>query len=142
MEEQFNNAHPELRVAVGDIYEKIASWGYEPICITDVNRTKQEQVSAYMLKFLNQGIPPSEARKAAELRRTFHWCGCAVDFRSSGAPYTRAQEGKILIHLRAAYPPARWEVLLHNVSSGVHFHLAIKDWARLQAWEKLQRELV
>lgn len=141
MEAQFRDAHPELQTAVADVDERVTSWGFPPICVTDVFRTKAENVATYMAKNLRQGMDPHEARKDAELRRTFHFCGAAADFRSSGAPYTTEQEAKIFSFLRAAFPATGWETLLHNVSTGVHFHLAIKDWDRLHEWEKQQRAL-
>lgn len=135
MEEQWKDAHPELRDVIGVLEAQLVAWGYPPICVTEVDRTKAENFAIYFQRELADGLTESHARWRAERQFSYHFCGCAVDFRSSGDPYNAGQRERIFWWLRKRCPVGPWGLLFHDTGSGLHFHLERKDGARRKAWE-------
>lgn len=78
---------------------------------------------------------------------SYHYIGCAVDFRSSekdakqSKMYTSAESRFIMGWLSRRCPPSGWEVLEHDAGTGLHFHLARKDLEGRKKWEAAQRSV-
>lgn len=133
MEAQFKSVHPELRVMLHDIDEWLFDSGLERMTITDVLRTREEQERIYTPYYLARGFSEAESRQLARERFSWHLVGSAADFRHTVHPYSTAELQKIDAHLKKTCPSDKWELLLHDMGHGLHFHMARRETYRPKA---------
>jgi hypothetical protein len=133
---QWAHAHPETRTAVTFIDSQIKAWGLPQITLTDVVRTPDEQERIYLPTFLARGFSETEARQEARAKFSWHLCECAVDFRSSGAPYSEPDSKRIWDFMSESFKSPMWELLFHDVGLGKHFHVGYRDYGARRNYEK------
>jgi hypothetical protein len=130
MEAQFKSVHPDVRVLVHDLDEWLFESKMERLTVTDVWRTAEEQERIYTPYYLARGFSEKESRQLARERFSWHRVGSAVDFRHSVKPYSQEEQDRIFAWLKAQCPTEKWELLLHTVGHGLHFHVARRETYR------------
>lgn len=146
---QFRGSHPALKTLFFVLDAQLDFWKLPPLTVTDAHRTREEQRTLYTPHYLAKGFSLANAQRMAENKFSWHLAKCALDFRSSGQPYSDDEEDKISLWLddKCKAPPAEpgepepltWELLLHNLGYGRHFHVAVRDWDWHSRWEREQR---
>ncbi len=131
---QWATCNPKTRAAVTFVDAQIQSWGLPQITITELSRTHQQNIEIYTKAFLKEGHAPDEALALAEAKVSYHLIDCAADFRSSGAPYSSKDNDRIHGWMKERFPSEDFEVLFHDLGSGLHHHLAAKQRDLLAAW--------
>lgn len=117
-----------LRKALGELELKLSDWGFPDLTVVEVFRTPDQQEALYWKSLLEKEGSEEKARAAARAKVSWHCFRCAVDFRS--IVYTKDQCSRILDWLHERCPKPAWEVLLHDVGHGTHFHVGIRDFSR------------
>jgi hypothetical protein len=131
---QWASIHPEVRVALGELDDQLDAWGLPTLTVTDAIRTKAQQEDLYWRMYLGSGVLEVAAREKARRKFSWHLTACAVDFRGS-KPWEAPDERRIRSWLRKRCPTPQWECLLHDAGTGVHFHVAHKDFGWRRKWE-------
>lgn len=150
IQSEFANLHPELRVLLHDLDEWLFDSKMERLTVTDALRTPADQERIYLPKFLKKGLPEDEAREEARAQFSWHLLGCAADFRHTFKPYTEEEQKHIWEWLKERCDVTKpdlgqkekapeWELLLHDVGLGKHFHVARRDFLLLRKWEQQQK---
>ncbi len=127
---ELRDSHPDLMQTMLALDSQCAEWGIGQPTITDCHRTQAKLVELYTAKFVAEGSSRATAEKRARARRSWHCCRCAVDFRNHA--WTPDERAMVEAWLRNRCDRTRYEVLFHNVASGLHFHLGRKD----ETWRK------
>ncbi len=133
---QFRDLHPDLRALLHVLDAQLEFWKLSPLTVTDAIRTTEEQERIYAPSFAAKGFSEDEARRMARRKFSWHLVGTGADFRSSGQPYSDEEQDQISEWLHAKCPGAMWELLLHDIGHGKHFHVAKRDWVWRQKWER------
>lgn len=123
----WNRLHPDLRGLIRHLDDWLFDNGMERMTVTETFRTADEQQRIYTPFYLEQGFTPTEAGQLARRKFTWHAHHSAVDFRHTIKPYTAEHHARILKRLQELCPREKWELLLHNVGSGIHFHVARRE---------------
>lgn len=111
----------------------------EPV-VTHVKRTilGNEEIYWKEEQAKHPGMSEADARKLARARFSFHNVLTAVDLRDY--IYTTEQYQRLLAWMRSQVQvgmgDGEWEILGHDVGSGHHFHVGLRDMARYHAWMK------
>lgn len=120
--------HPDLRAVLHGLDDWMFENKLERMTITDALRTQQDQEDIYTPYYRERGYTPVEAKRLARGRFSWHLVGSAADFRHTVKPYTTAEMGEITARLKQVCQPAsNWELLLHTVGRGLHFHVARRE---------------
>lgn len=130
LEAQFESLHPDVRVLLHDLDEWLFDSGMERLTVTDILRTREEQERIYTPYYLARGFSETESRQMARERFSWHLVSSAADFRHSIRPYTQEEQGTILARLHGLCPKDKWELLLHDLGMGLHFHVARRETYR------------
>lgn len=138
IQSEWDRQEPELRAVLEELDAHLKYWGMAPLMLTELGRTGAEDFAIYLREGLKNGLSARHAKWAAEHHFTFHFVDCAADFRSSGKPWTRAEDARVFAWLRKRCPVGEWGLLQHDAGTGLHFHLELKKKARRDAWEKSQ----
>lgn len=125
---EYPTLHKDLREKLSALETYLKAWSLPGLTITDAQRTVDEQEALYLPVYRKQGASEDDARKLARHRFSWHLLGCAADFRSSGPPWSKAATGRVNAWLKVNCPGALWEVLEHDLGTGLHFHLARRDF--------------
>jgi hypothetical protein len=120
--------HPDTRAALCGLDDWMFENGLERMTITDALRTPDNQEALYTKYYVDKGFKTPEARRLARKKFSWHLVGSAADFRHSIKPYSKADMEKITARLKVVCQPSRdWELLLHSVGHGLHFHVARRE---------------
>lgn len=143
--QQYITQDSELRRVLSDLDDELAERGIAAFTITEGWRRHSENIATYTANYLAEKKTLAEAKRLAEEQFSYHLVGSAVDFRSSGkehgTPYTTKERLFILEWLRPRCPKDKWEVLEHNVGTGLHFHLARKNLDARAKWEASKKRI-
>jgi hypothetical protein len=126
---QYPRLHVDLRRALSDLEKQLKKWGLPSPTVTDASRSVAEQEELYWKREW-PNLPEKEARMNARRKFSYHLVDCAADLRT-------ADPQKALAWLEGyTWPTSElWELLVHNVGTGLHLHVAFKDIARRKAFE-------
>lgn len=110
--------------------------GWPTIILTEIKREPKDQEAYYWDQVAKDFKCTEEiARSIARKKFSWHLVYCAVDF--SAKIYDQEQKKFILSYLKKDRPGPTWEILLHNVGLGSHFHVAYEDQLWKQKWLNL-----
>lgn len=127
---EYPTLHPELRRVLAELEKQLAAWGLPSLTITEALRTPDDQERLYWKRELKPGVTEEHARALARARPSWHLHHCAADFRNS--VYGPRDRRRIHYWLTQRCPSDEWEVLMHDIGRGDHFHVARKD----ESWRK------
>lgn len=133
---QFRDLHPDLRGLLHVLDAQLEVWKLPPFTVTEALRTKEGQEHIYWAQFSSKGFSEEEARRMARRKFSWHMCGCAADFRSSGQPYSDDERDQISEWLKDKCGGSAWELLEHDIGHGRHFHVAKRDFSWRHKWER------
>ncbi len=136
---QWLRCHPKARAAVTAVDAQIQLWRLPEVTITELSRTYQQNVGIYTAAFLKEGHPPDEALAMAEEKLSYHLVDAACDFRSSKEPYSSTDNDRIHGWMKEQFPSASYEVLFHDLGTGLHHHIAAKQKDLLDVWALAHR---
>jgi hypothetical protein len=122
---EFNVLHPELIETAMALDKFCVENKFPALVVTHVDRTIADQSRIYYKQYMRSGLTEAQAMEAASKRPSLHLHKSACDFRDY--IYTRQQIKLMLDFLFKRCPKERYEVLHHDVGSGMHFHLGIRD---------------
>ena len=131
--------HGDLREKLVQLSGQLAAWGLPEFTITDAIRTREEQAAIYLPHYRAKGFSETEALQLGRNKPSWHLPGFAADFRGSTRHYTREENARIRSWLEEHCPRKEWEVLLHNLGTGMHWHLGRRDFVGLRAWEQKEK---
>ena len=118
---------PQLTGLISFLDDWLYSNHMERLTVTDAFRTDDEQGVLYLTHYLSKGFSPEQARRLARHRPSLHKERRAVDFRHSEKPYTAEERARIWAKLEElCNPRERWQLDLHNLGTGLHFHVGFK----------------
>lgn len=128
---EFSQLAPKLleKLKAFEIYSKAR--GYPEPTATHVLRYIEENGDIYYKEEMakNPSLTEAEARAKAEARPTLHYHLCACDLRTYY--YQPAVLRDCINWLRANCPSSEYEILAHDVGSGFHLHVGIRDRAHM-----------
>jgi hypothetical protein len=130
---QYARLLPEVRQVLAELDERLHQWGSERLTITDAIRTPGEQEELYWHSYVGGGVGPEEARQLAREKFSWHLVGAAADFRALA--YNAEERSKIWSWLHERCPAVDWELLIHDVGRGEHFHVAKRSHELRKQWE-------
>ncbi len=133
---QFRDLHPDLKAVLYVLDAQLDFWKLPPLTVTDALRSADEQEALYTTHYLKKGFAQDEAERMARKKFSWHRVGTAVDFRSSGHPYTDDERDQISQWLHEKCPSPEWELLFHDIGHGKHFHVARQDFLWRRKWEQ------
>lgn len=133
---QFRALHPDVRSLLYVLDAQLEFWKLPPLTVTDAVRTEDDQERLYLAHYLAKGFLEDEAKRMARKKFSWHLARCAADFRSSGKPYIDEELDQISLWLHEKCPGSEWELLLHDVGHGKHFHVAKRDFLWRRQWEQ------
>lgn len=125
---EFSQLHPRVRKAAEDLDSWLIKKGLPQMTVTHVLRTPAMQESIYW-EAVKDTLKCTEeiARQTARNKPSWHLWYCALDFRNK--VYTPAQKADIFKQLRDGRGDSIWEILMHDVGRGDHFHLGYRDFS-------------
>ena len=133
LRKQWALLHPEVCKAINDLDVWLTTQGLPVMTLTHIYRTPQEQELFYW-KSVMDDLKCTEqiARDIARKKFSWHRAYCAVDIRNTNfGPLDRT---KIFKQLKAAHATDRWEILMHDVGRGDHFHVGYRDTEWKHRW--------
>ena len=137
---EFIGLHPRLRRLLLDLDAQVAEWGLEPVVVTHVLRTPEQQADFYWKDYAGPACDEDAAREKARRRFSWHCCNCAVDIRyTHWSPDERKRVRVWLLSKKVTRP--LWENLEHDVGRGEHWHLAFCDFVRRREYEQSLRKV-
>lgn len=130
IEQQYPRLHLELRKVLTELEVQNELWELPKLVITEAFRTPAEQEEIYWRSMLKRKdvtgkmvpVPEREARMLARRKFTFHFVGAAVDLRAHDPDRALAWLQGRLWNVRAGH-----ELLIHDVGTGKHLHVAVRD---------------
>lgn len=135
MASEFRDLHPDLRSVLLVLDAQLDFWKLPPLTITDLLRTPVDQERLYTPQYLAKGFSDEDARRMARKKFSWHLVGAAADFRSSGPPYSDDERDRVSEWLNQKCGGSGWELLLHDIGHGKHFHVGRRDWTWKGRWE-------
>jgi hypothetical protein len=125
---QYPRLNAELRRVLKELGEQLREWGLPEPVVTDASRDVHTQEQLYWRTY--QDLPEPEARMKARRKFSYHLVNCAADVRV-------ADPQKALAWLEGYCWDRRsgWELLVHNLGTGTHLHVAVIDKAARKEFE-------
>lgn len=128
---EFLLLHDKVKDLLDNLDQRLLAKNWPALRITEIKREPSDQEDYYwegIAKDLN--VSEEVARGIAVKKPSWHLWYCAADF--SSRIYTQVQKDFIFKYLKEGRPGPTWEIFLHDVGMGPHFHVAYEDreWKR------------
>lgn len=127
--------HRKVTEAADALDAFLRAEGLPDMMVTHVFRTAGQQEDFYWKQYINDfhGVE-AEARKLARNKFSWHRVYCAMDIRNNC--YDRQAKERIFKFLKKGRESSQWEILLHDIGRGDHFHVGYRDYAARRKWEQ------
>lgn len=134
LSQQFSLVHPKVREIAEELDRFLQTQGLQDMVITHVYRTAEEQEKFYW-ESVQKTLHCTEeiAKETARKKFSWHRVYCAIDIRNS--TYDKATREKILKFLKTGRADSSWEILMHDVGRGDHFHVGYRDFGWRRKYE-------